>query len=181
MVLKYMRGVGFCYYQFGGWDWWWDLGKKAGRFQIDPIYLDPMKQSPITQKQPAWQDPTPVTVRGQRSHADFGFMRASTEEYGWPGPSVDQVVESYEGFNAYLAITDEILHHIWVFLVKSKELPIYIMHAFLSWFSNESSGLMHTNEGGELARSTAFWEATLKKTYSVEPTSAYSPLQNGCA
>ena len=55
------------------------------------------------------------------------------------------------------------------------------MNAFLAQFGNKNGGLMRTDQGGELARSTAFREAMLKKKYIVEPTGADSPSQNGRA
>ena len=76
------------------------------------------------------------------------FLHGSIDqENGQPDPCVDRLVESYDGFNTYLAITDEFLHYVWVFLVKPKEPPIDIMNDFPARFGNERGGLMHANQG----------------------------------
>ncbi len=38
---------------------------------------------------------------------DFGFMRASAEDYSWADKSKDQVVFSYDGYSSYLLIVDK--------------------------------------------------------------------------
>jgi len=52
----------------------------------------------------------------------------------------------------------------------------------MSKFGNASGGLVRTDQGGELARSTQFINMLEKDFhYTVEPTGADSPSQNGAA
>ena len=37
---------------------------------------------------------------------DFGFMRASTEDYRHPNKTTNWVGQSYDGYSAYLLIVD---------------------------------------------------------------------------
>ena len=53
---------------------------------------------------------------GMRWFMDFGFMRASTSDYTTPNTATDQVVTSFDGFNAYLLIINDASWFIWVFL-----------------------------------------------------------------
>ena len=55
---------------------------------------------------------------------DFGFMRASTDDYRRPNKNTDRVVQSYDGFSAYLLIVDGASRQVWVFLTKSKTPPL---------------------------------------------------------
>lgn len=49
------------------------------------------------QKQPVGKDPIPVTARGQHFYLDYGFMRASTDNYSRLDKSKDRVILSYDG------------------------------------------------------------------------------------
>ena len=93
-------------------------------------------------KQSARKDPSRVTKRGERFHADFGFIRASDADYNRPSKLTDRVVLSYNGYNSYLAISDEVSRHVWIFLTPSKEPPIDIMRTFLARFGNPEGGLI---------------------------------------
>ena len=131
-------------------------------------------------KKPVGTTPTPVKERGQRFYAYFGFMRASTFDYAQPTPEQDRIVQSYDGFNSYLIIVDEVSRFVWVFLCRNKEPPTDIMGAFLKRFGHKDGGLLRTNLGGELAWSTTF-RTTMKNEYYyvVETTGTDSPSQNG--
>ncbi len=112
--------------------------------------------SASVRKQSSGMNPEKVTKRGQRFNMDFGFMRASTDDYTRPDKSKDWVAQSFDGYNSYLLIVDEISRYVWVFLTESKELPIDLVQAFLAQFGNASGGLIRTYQGGELACSSAF-------------------------
>ena len=114
-------------------------------------------------------------------YLDFGFLRASTDDYSRPDKEKDRVVLSYDGFNSYLLAVDEISKYVWVFLTKSKEPPIDIIKLFLTKHGHKDGGLIRTDQGGELARSSAFRDACseLDNPYIIEPTGADSPSQNG--
>ena len=149
-------------------------------FAPHPFLHIPAKADAAISKQPVGKDPSKVAERGQRFFVDFGFMRASTEDYAQPDPTHARVVESYDGFSSYLAIVDEISKYMWVFLCRSKEPPIDIMHTFLTRFGHKDGGLLCTDQGGELARSASFRKCMLDEfQYAIEPTGADSPSQNG--
>ena len=113
---------------------------------------------------------------------DFGFMRASSADYTAPNLETDRVVQSFDGFVAYLLIVDEASRFVWVFLRKSKEPPTDLVSHFLQMYGRHNGGVIRCDQGGELARSAAF-RTTLFDThmYVVEPTGADSPSQNGGA
>jgi hypothetical protein len=81
---------------------------------------------------------------------DFGFMRASAEDYKWPNKATDRIVHSYDGFSAYLLVIDGASRWVWVFLTATKEPPLKILHAFMSKFGR-GNGLICTDQGGKLA------------------------------
>ena len=113
---------------------------------------------------------------------DFGFMRASTSDYSTPNLETDRVVESFDGYVAYLIIVDEASKFVWIFLRKSKEPPIDLVSHFLQMYGRHSGGVIRCDQGGELAQSSAFRSMMMKKhLYVVEPTGADSPSQNGGA
>ena len=111
---------------------------------------------------------------------DFGFMRASTSDYARPNWSMDRVVSSYDGYTSYLLVIDEASRMAWVFLTKSKDPPIDIVRAFLTLHGHSDGGCVRTDQGGELASSGEFWDLLMREfSYSLEPTGADSPSQNG--
>jgi hypothetical protein len=59
-------------------------------------------------------------------------MRASTSNFNRPNKAQDWVVHSYDGYSSYLLIVNEASHHVWAFLMKSKEPPLDIIDAFLA-------------------------------------------------
>jgi hypothetical protein len=70
-------------------------------------------------------DTAPI-VSATRFHLDFGFIRASSNDFGvTKGP---HVVTSYNGNNTYLLIADATQCYSWVFYQPSKS-----PHVFLSW------------------------------------------------
>jgi hypothetical protein len=69
---------------------------------------------------------------------DFGFMRASAEDYKQPNKATDRIVRSYDGFSAYLLVVDGASYQVWVFLTATKEPPLEILHAFMSKFGGNN-------------------------------------------
>jgi hypothetical protein len=111
---------------------------------------------------------------------DFGFMRASTSDYSRRDKSKDRVVSSYDGFSSYLLIVDEASRYVWVFLTASKSPPIDIVKEFLTQHGHDNGGCIRTDQGGELARSSAFQDMLLRDFhYTLKPTGTDSPSQNG--
>jgi hypothetical protein len=58
-------------------------------------------------------------------------------------------------------VVDEASQYVWVFLTKSKEPPLDIVDKFLDRFGLKDGGLVQTDQGGKLARSTAFTDQLL--------------------
>jgi hypothetical protein len=50
---------------------------------------------------------------------DFGFMRASADNYKHPNKAMDKVVLSYNDNTAYLLVVDGASRHPWCFLTMS--------------------------------------------------------------
>ena len=92
---------------------------------------------------------------------DFGFLRASTNNYTQPNKDTDRVVLSYDGHCAYLLIVDSASRRVGAFLTKSKEPPIAILRAFMLKYGT-GNGIVRTDQGGKLARSDAFRATMLK-------------------
>jgi hypothetical protein len=82
-----------------------------------------------------------------------------------------------------LALTnapDEASYYMWVFLTSSKDPPIDIIDQFLRKFGHKDGGSIRTDQGGELAGSSALSDMILSNhLYVYEPTGADSPSQNG--
>ncbi len=106
-------------------------------------------------------------------------MRASSLDYQRPNKANDRDIASWDGYSLYLLVGDDASRYIWVFLTKSKELPLDIIGTFLDHCGHEHGGLIHTDQGGELAHLFAFMDMLLRKhKYVIEPMGADSPLQN---
>jgi hypothetical protein len=73
---------------------------------------------------------------------------------------------------------DEASRYVWLFLCQFKIPPVDLIVDFISIHGNTSSGVIRTDLGGELARSTALRTTVFKETkYIIEPTGADSPSQ----
>ncbi len=106
-------------------------------------------------------------------------MQALSNDYRHPNKAMDWIVQSYNGYSAYLIIINSASRQVWAFLTATKAPPIAIMRAFLMKFGLVK-GVIRTNQGGELARSNKFCAVMMNKfNYTVEPTGSDSPLQNG--
>ncbi len=114
-------------------------------FAPHPFSMSEIKASTTISKHPADKAPLNVTKRGQQFYMDFGFMQASTEDYSRPDNSKDRVVTSYDGYNSYLVVVDEISRYVWVFLTQSKEPPLDIINAFLAQYGNKDGGLIRND------------------------------------
>ena len=109
--------------------------------------------------------------------------RASASDFSAPNTETDRVVESFDGFSAYLIIIDEATSRfVWVFLCKSKDPLIDLVSHFLQIYGRSFGGVLWCNQGGELARSSDFPTGMMEQhAYTVEPTGADSPSQNAGA
>ena len=86
-------------------------------------------------------------------------------------------MQSFNGYNSYLLIVDEYARLIWVFLCKSKEPPMDLVHLHLDIFGTTKGGSIRCDQGGELAHSHEFVTQMMLRRYTVEPTSADNPAQ----
>ena len=117
-----------------------------------------------------------------RFYMDFGYMRSSRSDYSRPDKRSDPVIASWDEYSSYLLIVDEASRFIWVFLTKSKDPPIDIIGKFLQKFGHANGGCIRTDQGGDLAGSSALSDMVLcNHSYVVEPTGADSPSQNSQA
>ena len=124
--------------------------------------------------------PEPDPALGERFHIDFGFMRASSEDYA-PTRKKPRIVSSHDGYNAYLLIVDAATRYTWCFLCTSKDPPIDILKLFLDkhGLKTGSHRSLRVDQGGELARSSLFRAAASECGYIIEPTGSDSAFQNG--
>ena len=145
-----------------------------------PFRFIDFKEQARIRKQAAQCSAVQAHERQRRFYMDFGFMRASALDYSRRDKAKDRVVFSYDGYSSYLLIVDEASRYIWVFLTASKSPPLDIVKEFLNQQGHEDGGCVRTDQGGELARSSAFQDMLLRDFhYTLEPTGADSPSQNG--
>jgi hypothetical protein len=149
-------------------------------FQYHPFRFIDWKEEARIQKQAAQRSSECTTESRRRFYINYGFMRALLSNYSHPDKTKDRVVLSYDGFLSYLLIVDEATRYIWCFLAKTKEPPTNLLDAFFTRFGHKLGGSVRTDQGGELARSSALGDLLLRKhRYVLKPTGSDSPSQNG--
>jgi hypothetical protein len=151
-------------------------------FEYHPFRFLDFKEQARVRKQAAQRSAERTSEAKKRYYMDFGFMRSSRSDYSRPNKRYDRVISSWDGYSSYLLIVDEASRFIWVFLTKSKDPPIDIIDKFLQKFGHADGGSIRTDQGGELAGSSALLDMVLRQhSYVFEPTGADSPSQNGQA
>jgi hypothetical protein len=111
---------------------------------------------------------------------DFEFIRLSISDYSRPTTSTNRIVFSYDGYSLYLIVINIASRYVWIFLTASKEPPIAIVWEFLTQHGHDNGRCMQTDQGGKLARNHSFQDMVLREFhYTLEPTGADSPSQNG--
>ena len=111
---------------------------------------------------------------GERFQMDFGFIKGEKDEL--------KILESYDGYSAYLIILDKKTRYMWIFLCKNKIPPTKTVEKFLKKHGitedlANKEGLkltIRTDRGGELYGSLAFKTMAAKLRYSIELTVAGS-------
>jgi hypothetical protein len=93
-------------------------------------------------------DTAPI-VSATRFHLDFGFIRASSHDFGvTKGP---HVVTSYDGNNTYLLIVDAKQRYSWVFCQPSKSPPVSTLERLLAVHGlKEGPRSLRMDQEGEL-------------------------------
>ena len=148
--------------------------------EYHPFRFIDFKEQARIRKQAAQRSAVRTTNRRKRFYMDYGFMRASTANFSQPHKGTDRVVWSYDGYSSYLLIIDEASRYVWVFLTASKDPPLDLITAFLQQHGHEDGGSIRTDQGGELTWSLKFQDLLLRQFhYTLEPTGADSPSQNG--
>jgi hypothetical protein len=149
-------------------------------FHYHPFWFLDWKEEAGIKKQAASKSAERTTDINWQFCVNFSFMQALSLDYQQPDKAMDRVVASWDGYSSYLLAVDEASHYTWVFLTKTKEPPLDIVDTFLDHCGHEHGGLIHTDQGGELANLFAFTDMLLRKhKYIIEPTYADSPSQNG--
>jgi hypothetical protein len=109
-------------------------------FLPHPFRFDDSKEQARVQKQPTGHDPEKALEPKMRFFMDIGFMQSSRSNYHSPRLGINRVVECFKGYSVYLIIVDESSRYVWVFLQKSKELPIDLVLAFLTIHGSPDGG-----------------------------------------
>jgi hypothetical protein len=149
-------------------------------FEYHPFRFIDFKEQARVCKKAAQRLVVCTKDRRWRFYMDFGFVHSSTLDYSRPQKGKDRFICSYDGFTSYLLIVDKVTRYIWVFLMGSKDPLLDIVAEFLHHHGHEEGGSIRTNQGGKLACSLDFQNLLLCKFhYTLEPTGADSPSQNG--
>jgi hypothetical protein len=145
-------------------------------FDYHPFHFIGFKAQAQICRQAAQRSAVRTPERKRQYYMDYGFMRASAEDFSKASKSKDCIVYSYDGYTLYLLIVDKTSHYIRVFLTSSKDPPLDLVSAFLRLHGHVDGGLVRTDQGGELAWSHAFQEMLLwDHSYTLKPTGSDSP------
>jgi hypothetical protein len=121
---------------------------------------------------------TALLLPGTRFHLDFGFIRASSADFGVS--TVNRVVTSYDGNNSYLLIVCAKTRQTWVFCQASKLPPIFIIGRFLALNGLKSGPhYLYMDQGGELWRLNELRNVDVAAGYDFEPTGSDAASENG--
>ncbi len=131
-------------------------------FEHHPFHHIDFKEQAYIRKQAAKRTVECIPSCGAEFYMDFGFMQSSSKDYKQPNKAMDCVVTSYNGYSSHLVVVDGASCRIWAFLTKMKEPPIDILRAFMPKFGL-AKDLFRTDQGGELAQSSAFQNMMLDK------------------
>jgi hypothetical protein len=111
-------------------------------------------------------------------HLDFGFIRASSDDYGVT--SVSRVITLYDNCNSYVLIVHAKTRKLWVFCRPSKAPPVQILRKFPQHYGLKSGPLfLRTEQGGELWNSHDLRGVADDANYVVEPTGSDAASENG--
>jgi hypothetical protein len=77
------------------------------KFEWHPFRFVDFKEQARVWKQPMGQDPNKVAERGRRFYMDYGFVRASNEDFDRPTKKKDRVIELFDGYSSYLFLDED--------------------------------------------------------------------------
>eukprot|EP00804_Cyclotella_cryptica_P023232 CCRYP_000412-RA/>CCRYP_000412-RA protein AED:0.42 eAED:0.52 QI:0/0/0/1/0/0/2/0/186 len=122
--------------------------------------------------------PSRATTKQQSFYMDFGFLQTSNFDYTHPDNTKARIIQSFDGYNLYLLIIDEVTWFSWELLCKSKEPPMGLVHLHLDIFWSKPGSSIRCNQGGALAHCNDFVSQMAHCKYSAKPTGADIPSQN---
>jgi hypothetical protein len=121
---------------------------------------------------------TALLLPGTRFHLDFGFICASSADFGVT--TVNRVVTSYNINNSYLIIVCAKTRQTWVFCQASKSPLIFNLERFLALNGLKSGPhYLHIDQGRELWRSNELRDVAFAAGYDFEPTGSDAASENG--
>jgi hypothetical protein len=77
------------------------------KFEWHPFRFVDFKEQARVWKQPMGQDPNKVAERGRRFYMDYGFVRASNEDFDRPTKKKDRVIELFDGYSSSLFLDED--------------------------------------------------------------------------
>jgi transposase InsO family protein len=119
-------------------------------------------------------------IVGSCFNMDLGFMRGT----GFHSKADDGCsITSIDGKNSFLLCIDRKSHRIWIFTLSTKQPPLDISMKFLKTHGSKTNShrTIHTDQGGQLARSQQFRDVISDAGFLLETTGTDAPNQNGLA
>ncbi len=145
----------------------------------------------MTKQSRGKEDSGAANIKGERFHMDYGFFRGPAHlakrvkrKYGamtLNSLNHKPIIQSREGYAAYLLIVDSKTRQCWVFNTKTKEPPIKTVDLFLQRYGlkDGTQRYIRTDLGGELANSQDFRNLIAAHGYLLETTGPDASSQNG--
>lgn len=123
-------------------------------FEWHPFRFIDFKEQAKIQRRPVSRNPTKVAERGRRFYFDFGFIRASNDDFSRPTKEKDRVVESYDGFTSYLLIVDKVSKYSgpeWDFDGAASQVSKYNVIANVGMYTANESARNSARNSAKLA------------------------------
>jgi hypothetical protein len=109
---------------------------------------------------------TAPLLPGTRFHLDFGFIRASSADFGVSAGN--SFATSYDGNDTHVLIICANARHTWAFCQASKSPPIFIIERFLALNGlKPGPQFLRMDQGGELWRSNQLVEVASPSGYAM--------------
>jgi hypothetical protein len=108
-------------------------------------YIDHKEEATIRKGVPG-RESTRMPEAGQGFYIVFCFLCVSTADYSQLDTNIERTVTSIDRFELYLLFLDKHTRHVWVFLTKSKDLPVDTAKYFLQRFGRSDRKMGGTCE-----------------------------------